>query len=92
MIKILPKFFVIILLTLIANSSIAQNEWNNTSPANDISRDTILKEGYALIFINKDSTFDKTEQRNLISTFFTVYPEEVKEYNPNSLKKSFHDY
>lgn len=74
-------------LLLIAYTSIAQNGWNNVNSKDDVSKDTISKKGYTLIFINKDSAFDKSVQQNMINTFFTVYPKEVKEYNRNSLKK-----
>lgn len=77
------------MLMFITVACFAQSDWNNTSSTNDISRNTISKEGYTLVFINKDSSFDKTIEQNLINTFFTVYPEEVKEYNPNSMKKVY---
>jgi hypothetical protein len=83
------KCITTIILMFITAACVAQNDWNKTSSTNDISRDTISKESYTLVFINKDSSFDKTVQQNLINTFFTVYPEEVKEYNPNSMKKVY---
>jgi len=81
------KFFTTSTLLFITVCVSAQSDWNNTSPANDISRDTITKKGYTLIFINKDSTFDNVVQQKMINTFFAVYPEEVKTYNHHSLKK-----
>ena len=83
------KIVTTIMLMLITAACAAQNNWNKTSSANDISRDTISKEGFTLVFINKDNSFDKTVQQNLVNTFFTVYPEEVKEYNPKSMKKVY---
>ena len=44
------------------------------------------KNGYTLTFINYDATFDTSEQHRMINTFFTVYPELAKAYNPNTLK------
>ena len=44
------------------------------------------QKGYTLTFINYDATFDTTEQKRLVATFFTVYPELAKTYNPNTLK------
>lgn len=85
--KIQIKIILGFMITFLTNACIAQNNWNNTSSENDILRDTILKKGTTLVFISKDSTFDKATQENLINTFFIVYPKEVKEYNPNSLKK-----
>ena len=44
------------------------------------------QKGYQLTFINYDGTFDATEQQRLVKTFFTVYPELAKAYNPKTLK------
>ena len=84
--KNLIKAFISIVLTFITIAGIAQSDWNNTSSASDVSRDTLSKKGYKLVFINKDSSFDKVVQQNMINTFFTVYPEEVKTFNHHSLK------
>src|SRR5674476_1647633 len=84
--KNLIKAFISIVLTFITIAGIAQSDWNNTSSASDVSRDTLSKNGYTLVFINKDSSFDKVVQQNMINTFFSVYPEEVKTFNHHSLK------
>lgn len=44
------------------------------------------KKGYKLTFINYDTTFDAHEQQRLVNTFFTVYPELAKAFNPKTLK------
>src|SRR6202012_2471080 len=44
------------------------------------------QKGYKLTFINYDATFDPAEQARLVKTFFTVYPELAKAYNPKTLK------
>lgn len=85
--KHLRKFIITCTLLFIAACTMAQSDWNNTSSANDVSRDSITKKGYTLIFINKDSSFEKIVQQRMISTFFAVYPKEVKTYNHHSLKK-----
>lgn len=74
-------------LLFIACACNAQGNWKNVSSKDDVTRDSIFKDGYTLIFINKDSTFDKQVQQRMINTFFTVYPKEVKTYNKKSLKK-----
>jgi hypothetical protein len=48
--------------------------------------DTIKRNGYTLIVSGNDEHFDKAITEKLISTFFTVYPKIVKEYNKKSLK------
>jgi len=65
---------ITIILLAIAGQSIAQ-------------KTTIYnKKGYKLTFINYDATFDTLEQQRLVNTFFTVYPELAKAYNPKTLK------
>src|ERR1700744_2911022 len=44
------------------------------------------KGGYSLSIVNNDPTLDKAEVARLEKTFYTVYPELAKEYNPNTLK------
>ena len=85
--KNLVKVFISIVLICITIAGIAQGDWNNTFPASDASRDTLSQNGFTLVFINKDSSFDKVVQENMVNTFFAVYPEEVKTYNHHSLKK-----
>ena len=48
--------------------------------------DTIKRDGYTLIVSGNDEHFDDAIKQKLISTFFTVYPKIVKEYNKKSLK------
>ena len=76
-----------ILLLFVTYISAAQKEWNNVYSKDDVTIDTISKNGFTLLFINKDSTFDKVVKQRMIDLFFKVYPEEVKTYNPGSLKK-----
>ena len=42
--------------------------------------------GYKLIFVNYDSTFDPALQQRMVKTFFTVYPELANAYNKKTLK------
>lgn len=49
--------------------------------------DTLKKDGYTLIISGNDDHFDNAIREKLISTFFTVYPKIVKEYNKKSLKE-----
>ena len=46
--------------------------------------DTIKKEDLTLVFINKSPGFSPITRKRLIDVFFTVYPEEIKEYNKKS--------
>ncbi len=50
-----------------------------------LSRDSIKRQGYELVFINKDPALNSALRTRLIETFFAVYPRMVAEYNPASL-------
>ena len=63
----------------------AQENWKQL-PAQAISKDTITKNGYTLVFINQDAGFDRQVQQKLTDVFFTVYPAEASTYNTNTLK------
>jgi len=52
-----------------------------------LSTDSITREGYTLIFINKDTALDATVKQRLLDAFFIVYPKEAATYNPNTSKK-----
>jgi hypothetical protein len=51
------------------------------------SVDTIKKEGYQLVFINKNSDFNSTIKKELIDTYFKVFPVLVRTFN----KKTSHE-
>jgi predicted metal-dependent peptidase len=68
-----------------SESSASSKNEDNTTPS--ISKDTLSKKGYTLIFINRDSTFNPQVKQQLIKTFFIVYPEEVKRFNHKSARK-----
>lgn len=59
----------------------AQSNWRRLPMHEMLSKDTISRKGYTLIFLNKDSALDPTVKKQLIETFFTVYPQEAQEYN-----------
>ena len=85
-------FLICFMLTLMSFSIKAQNkkkfDWNTVG--NYISRDSITKKKYTLIFVNEDSTFakaGKAVQQRMEDTFFEVYPKLAKEYNKKTLEK-----
>jgi hypothetical protein len=51
-----------------------------------ISTKVYNKNGYKLTLTNYDATLDTAELTRLVKTFYTVYPELAKEYNPATLK------
>ncbi|RYU90333.1 secretory protein [Mucilaginibacter terrigena] len=70
----MKKLALLFLTSLICGSSFASGI------------DTIKRNGYTLIVSGNDDHFDNAIKKKLISTFFTVYPKIVKEYNTKSLK------
>jgi len=50
------------------------------------TRDTIKKNDLTLVFVNTEPSFNMVTKQRLIDAFFIVYPQEIKEYNKNSLK------
>jgi len=51
---------------------------------NWFSADTIRKDGYQLVFISKAPEFDLTVKKNLIDTYFKIYPTLVNTFNDKS--------
>ncbi|WP_324673418.1 basic secretory protein-like protein [Hymenobacter sp. GOD-10R] len=79
LIAFLP-FFVI-------RAGVARNIATANSRSAYYAKDSITKNGYTLIFISKDSAFSALTKQRMISTFFVVYPQEAKRFNPKTLKK-----
>ncbi|MBE7173236.1 MAG: secretory protein [Williamsia sp.] len=51
------------------------------------ARDSISRNGYELIVINKDSLFSPVTKQRMVEAFFTVYPAEAKRFNPEAARK-----
>jgi len=69
------------------NLAVFQQSLNDALHKNWVSVDTIKKDGYSLVFINKNEKFNPTTQKNLIDTYFEVYPKLVSMFN----NKATHD-
>lgn len=54
---------------------------------NVISKDTIVRGKYTLIFVNSSQDFDPTTKKRMIDAFFKVYPAEVQRFNKQTLKQ-----
>ncbi|QEH43937.1 secretory protein [Chitinophaga sp. XS-30] len=52
-----------------------------------VSKDSVTRGEYTLIFVNKSEGFSPALKERMIETFFTVYPEQAKIYNPKTAKK-----
>jgi hypothetical protein len=49
--------------------------------------DTIIREGYTLVFYNLHPGFDTSTRRRLINAFFQVYPIQVNRFNANAARE-----
>lgn len=67
--KQLIKLFVFGLFITTAGNVFAQSDWNKIDSINILSRDTIAKGKYTLVFINKDTALDATVKKRLIDAF-----------------------
>jgi hypothetical protein len=76
-----------VLFILSATALQAQHDWNHIPMHDVVSMDSFSKKGFTLIFINKDSSFNKETGKRMVDAFFTVYPQQAALYNPNTLKR-----
>lgn len=81
--------FVYILLSFWCLPAQAQiNNWEEIGPY--ISKDSVTKGKYTLIFINRDSAFQVSGdpiKKRMTDVFFTVYPQEAKRFNKKTARK-----
>lgn len=84
-----PKDYPYSFSTEKGNETFVSEAKNRTqaSPRFPGERDSLSREGYTLIFINQDSSFDPAEKKKMVETFFKVYPMEAKRFNENTLRK-----
>ncbi len=66
----------------------AQDDWSKIDLTDAVSNDTLVTDGYTLVFIIKKLDFSPITRQKMIDAFFTVYPQEVKMYNPKASKKA----
>ncbi len=80
---------IVSLLLLLSSTLPAQPDWKQLDPENAVSKDSISKKGFTLIFLNNSPAFDSGVGKRLIDVFYTVYPKEAKLYNKHTLKKVY---
>jgi hypothetical protein len=51
------------------------------------SSESITRDGYTLVFCNRQPDFDTTTRRRMIEAFFTVYPAEARRFNRHTARK-----
>lgn len=69
------------------SSKTTANSNSTTHEASVLKTRTYNKEGFTLVFKNNDPSFNPRIRDEMVKTFFIVYPEEVKRFNPKASKK-----
>ena len=87
--KMTSKVLIVFAAALVAKTEfgIAQNQPVGDKRNTYYAKDSLTKKKYTLIFISRDSAFSALTKQRMIDAFFTVYPQEAKRFNPQTLKK-----
>ena len=80
-------FFCLLFFGTVATTATGQDKQTGNNDFGYYAKDSLTKDGYNLIFISKDSTFNPVTKNKMIDAFFTVYPQEAKRFNTNTLRK-----
>lgn len=79
------KTYLFLACCLAAVPAFAQRDWDKIGEG-VVSRDSITKKKYTILFINKDSGFSAVTKQRMIDAYFKVYPKEAKRFNRNTRK------
>ena len=75
-------------VTPVANKPEAPNGgWSIDATRKIFSKDSIVKGSYTLLFYVLSPNFDNTVKQRMTDAFFTVYPKQAAQYNPEAPKK-----
>lgn len=85
------RFFVIGILLAVSQSSIVScstaKHTVTASQKGSSKADTLVRDGFALVFVQQDAAFDTAVARKLQDVFFNVYPSLVAAYNPEAVRE-----
>src|SRR4051812_18328203 len=77
---------IIAILAFLTVKSKAQRKWEDIDSAGYFKKEISKRKDLTLIFINKDSTFNKRTIERLKDAFWQVYPAQMKRFNQKSTK------
>ncbi len=80
--KRLVKLFATAFILLPSLRGLAQGTAGHFS-----TKDSITRGKYTLVIINDQPDFDTTTRQRMIDAFFTVYPQEAKRFNDQTLQR-----
>jgi hypothetical protein len=78
---------VLLLLAATANAQDRIRNWTDIGEKDIVTKDSITKKGYTLLFITKVPAFDAGVKARMIDAFFAVYPKQAKLYNKSTARK-----
>lgn len=81
------KFFFLMVFALLILPRLGQSQNHKNGSAGYMTKDSIVRKGYTLIFVNRDSLFSKEIKQKMEETFFKVYPPMARRFNKKSNKK-----
>lgn len=73
--------FLSLSLGLLAGPAAAQG------PRVPLGRDSLTRQGYTLVFVNRDSALAPATKQRLTDAFFQVYPQEARRFNPQTRRR-----
>ncbi len=65
-------------------SAFAQRGWQDIDTTGFLNTQLITKDGFTLLFINKDPLFDSAAEEKIKAAFFRVYPRQAQRCNTAS--------
>ncbi len=83
----MTKKLLLALLLGATTTANAQNSWEDYDTSGFTKIDSVTKDGYTLVFVNKQPDFSDVTKKKMIDAYFTVYPKQAKEYNPATRKR-----
>lgn len=83
--RTMPLFITLCLLS--ATSLAQRGRWEDIETTGVVSKDSVTKKGFTLVFINLDSSFSEATKKRMIDTYFAVYPKEAKRFNKKTMPR-----
>lgn len=89
--NIRKSLYIFLLISTLVNNVNARQIYVAARPGQEyLTRDSVVKGPYTLIFLNLDTTFARYGARVkqlMENTFFKVYPQEANVFNKNAMRK-----
>jgi len=84
--RIVLSVAVLSSIVFLANAQDKSRHRDGVDRTHIYSIDSVTRGGIKLVFASNDAVFDPKEKEQMVETFYKVYPEECRLYNPDSRK------